>query len=324
MLEALLQALVFPGLFFSVTMAFWFEYIERKITARVQTRVGPLYAGPKGLLQPVYDFLKLLGKEELIPRNADPLLFQLAPVIAVTIPVFGMTYIPVASTSMPLSFQGDVLLVLLLLALSAFTIALAGYSATTPYTSLGVGRLLIQYSMYESVFALCIAAAAVQASALSLEGIVTYQALHGPLALYQPIGFAVALIALLAKLEKRPFDLPHAKQEIAAGWQTEFSGRSLAYLRLYSDLSMTWGISLVTTFYLGGPLGPGYPELGPVAGFLWFGLKALLVSIAITLVSASSGRIRAVGLARRFWGRLFPLTLIQLVLAFLLRWFVCW
>ncbi len=320
MLEVIFQALVFPGLLFTVAMAFWFEYIERKVTARVQSRVGPLYTGPRGLLQPVIDFLKLLGKEELEPRGADKLLFHLAPVLAVTIPIFGMAYVPVASTSMPLNFQGDVLLVFLLLALSTLTIAIAGYSAITPYTSLGVGRLLIQYSMYESVFALCLAAVAVQTSSVSLEGIVSYQAEHAPLAIYQPIGFVVSLIALLAKLEKRPFDLPHAKQEIAAGWLTEFSGRSLAYMRLYSDLSMTWGISLVTVFYLGGPLGPGYPALGPLAGFFWFGLKALLVSVVITLVSASSARVRVVGLAKRFWGRLFSLALLQLLLVFLLRW----
>lgn len=322
MLEALFQALVFPGLLFAVAMAFWFEYIERKVTARVQRRVGPLTAGPWGLLQPLYDFLKLLGKEVVAPRQAESLLYHLAPVVAVTIPIFGMAYIPVASVSTPLNFKGDLLLVLLLLALSALTVALAGYSAVTPYTFVGVGRLLIQYTMYEGIFALCVAAVALQASALSLGEVVSYQAAHGPMLVYQPIGFAVSLVALLAKLEKRPFDLPHAKQEIVAGWLTEFSGRSLAYLRLYSDLSMTWGVSLVTTLYLGGPLGPGYGELGPLAGFLWFGVKALLVSILVTVISASSGRVRVVGLAKWFWGRLFPLAVVQLVLAFLVRWLV--
>lgn len=322
LLEAIFQCLVFPGLLFSVAMAFWFEFIERKVTARVQARVGPLYTGPRGLLQPLVDFLKLLIKEEIVPRNCDELIYHLAPILAVTVPLFGMCYIPVVTASMPLSFQGDILLVLLLLALAALTIALTGYAATTPYTSVGVGRLLLQYTMYESIFALSLASVALQASTISFAGILEYQANHGPMVIYQPIGFIVALIALLAKLEKRPFDLPHAKQEVVAGWMTEYSGRSLAYLRLYSDLSMTWGISLLTVFYLGGPLGPFYETLGPIAGFCWFGLKALILSLIITIISASSGRIRVAGLARIFWGRLYPLILLQIFLSLILRWFI--
>ncbi|ABL78472.1 complex I subunit 1/NuoH family protein [Thermofilum pendens] len=320
MLDIVLGVLVFPGLLFTVAMGFWFEYLERKVTARIQRRVGPLYAGPHGLLQPVYDFFKLLLKEEIVPGWTDVFTFRVAPILAVTIPVFGMCVLPVASTKGLLSFEGDFALVFLLLALGVLTLSLTGYSVLSPYTAIGVGRLLVQYSMYEGVFLLSLASAALQAKTMSFEGILAYQESHGFLGLYQPVSLAAALVALLAKLEKRPFDLPHAKQEVVAGWMTELSGRGLAFMRLYEDLSMVWGIALIVVVFLGGPLGPGYKELGALAGFAWFALKSLIVALAVILVSATTSRVRVYGLAEVFWKRVYPLVLLQLVVAFLLGW----
>ncbi|MEM4789982.1 MAG: complex I subunit 1 family protein [Thermofilum sp.] len=314
-----LYSLVFPGVLFTAAMAFWFEYIDRKVTALVQRRVGPQATGPGGLLQPLYDFLKLLGKEELVSEKADKVALRVGPVLAVTLPIYGMLYIPIVSTDPPLGFSGDLLLIFLLLAFSALSVALVGYAALSPYTVLGVGRFIAQYAMYEAVFMLCLVSAALQASTLSVSGLVTYQAARGWLALYQPIGFVAALLSLLAKLEKKPFDLPHAKQEIVAGWATELSGRSLAFMRLYEDLSMTWGIALLATVYLGGPLGPGFPELGPLAGFAWFGLKTFTLSVLVALISASMARVRVYGLVKTFWERTLLLVLLQIGLAWLLR-----
>jgi NADH-quinone oxidoreductase subunit H len=320
MLLELFYSLVFPGVIFTAAMAFWFEYLERKVTAWVQRRVGPLLSGPRGLLQPLYDFLKLLGKEELLPRTTDPAVLAPALLLAVTVPIYGMLYVPIISTTPPLGFEGDILLVLLLLAISALSISLVGYAALSPYTVVGVGRFIAQYTMYEAVFMFCIAAAAIQASSLSMSGLISYQQAKGWLVLYQPVGFVAAFTSLLAKLEKKPFDLPHAKQEIVAGWMTELSGRSLAFARVYEDLSMTWGIALLAAIYLGGPLGPGFPDVSPLLGFAWFGLKALLLSILIALVSATLVRIRVYGLPRIFWRGIYPLVLLQVALAWLLRW----
>uniref|UniRef100_A0A7C1CET8 NADH-quinone oxidoreductase subunit H n=1 Tax=Thermofilum adornatum TaxID=1365176 RepID=A0A7C1CET8_9CREN len=320
LLDEVFTVLVFPGFIFSVVMAFWFEYLERKITARVQKRVGPLITGPRGLLQPFIDVVKLLCKEEIVPRGTDIFAFRIAPVLAVTIPVFGMCFIPIISWKTPLSFQADFLLVFLLLALSLLNVALTGYSVLSPYTSMGVGRLLVQYSMYEGIFLLSLISAMIQTQTISFEGLLRYQSMKGPLILYQPISFVCALLALLAKLEKRPFDLPHAKQEIVAGWETELSGRGLAFIRLYTDLSMVWGISLLVIVFLGGPLGPGFDSLMPVAGFTWFAIKALGLTILLTVISASTGRIRVYGLANIFWERLYPLLLVQLLISYFLRW----
>ena len=322
MLLELFYSLVFPGLIFTAAMAFWFEYLERKVTAWVQRRVGPQFTGPGGLLQPLYDFLKLLGKEELLPRTIDTAVLTPSLLLAVTVPIYGMLYVPTVSTAPPLGFEGDVLLVLLLLAISALSVSLVGYAALSPYTVIGVGRFVAQYTMYETVFMFCIAAAAIQASSLSISGLISYQQSKGWLALYQPIGFVAAFTSLLAKLEKKPFDLPHAKQEIVAGWMTELSGRSLAFARIYETLSMTWGIALLAVIYLGGPLGPGFPDVSPLLGFAWFGAKTLALSIFITLVSATLVRVRVYGLPRIFWRGVYPLVLLQTVLAWLMRWLV--
>lgn len=316
----LLYPLVFPGIVFTAAMAFWFEYIERKVTARVQRRVGPQFTGPAGLFQPLYDFLKLLGKEELLNQGGDKVALRVAPVLAVTFPIYGMLFIPIVSEKPPLGFDGDLLLIILLLAFSALSTVLVGYAALSPYTLIGVGRFVTQYAMYEAIFMLCIVSAALQASTLNMQGLLAYQAKNGWLAIYQPLGFTAATISLLAKLEKRPFDLPHAKQEVVAGWLTELSGRNLAYMRLYEDLSMTWGIALLAAVYLGGPLGPGFPLLGPLAGFLWFGLKTLLMSVLISLISASAARVRVYGLVQTFWEIVFPLVILQVGLAWVLRW----
>lgn len=316
----LLYPVLFPGIVFTAAMALWFEYIERKVTALVQRRIGPQLTGPGGLFQPLYDFLKLLGKEELVVERADTIALRAGLVLAVTLPIYGMLYIPVISVNPPLSFEGDIPLIFLLLAFSAIAVALIGYAALSPYTLLGVGRFVTQYAMYEIVFMLCIVSAVLQTSTLSVSGLIAYQAAKGWLVLYQPLGFAAALLSLLAKLEKKPFDLPHAKQEIVAGWTTELSGRNLAYVRLYEDLSMTWGIALLATVYLGGPLGIGFPELSPLAGFAWFGLKTFLLSAVVALISASMARLQVYGLARTFWERILPLVLLQMSLAWLLRW----
>lgn len=320
-IDVLFTSLVFPGLLFSVAMAFWFQYLERKIVARIQRRIGPLYTGPHGLYQPLYDFLKMLFKEEIIPENTDKLYYRIAPILVVAIPIYGMALIPIICYKCTLSFEGDFLFTLFLFSLSVFTTAIAGYAVYSPYSSVGVGRLIVQYSIYESFLALSLAIAALQTSIIDFSGLLQYQSIHGPLVFYQPIGFVVAIIALIAKLEKPPFDLPHAKQEIVAGWMTEYSGRGLAFLKLSKDLSMVWGIALISTVYLGGPLGPLFPEAGLV-GLLWFAIKCLAISLVIIFVRAVSGRTRVYGLAERLWTRVIPLVVLQFIIAVLVRWYM--
>ena len=317
--EILFNVLVFPGVLFSCAMALWFEWLERKITARVQRRVGPKYTGPNGLLQPLYDVIKLLLKEEIVTEDADRLFLHLAPILAVTIPAYGMLFIPITSISTMFNFRGDIFLILFLLSLSVFSTALAGFAVYSPYTIVGVGRLIVQYSIYESLFALSISLIAFQVGSFSIADIINFEARNGPLAIYQPLGFLVGILALLAKLEKPPFDVPHAKQEIVAGWLTEYSGRGYAYLDMYKNLSMVFGVSLITVLYFGGPLGPLFGKFMGLLGFLYFGLKALLISILMILISSVAVRVRVYGLADRLWFKCIVLLFIQAILAFYWR-----
>lgn len=318
----LFVTLVFPGLLFTVAMGFLFEYIERKLAARVQKRVGPLYAGPGGLLQPLYDFVKLLSKEELPPEGVDKIYYRLAPILAAAVPIYGMTFIPVSSFRFTLEFPYDYVFTLFLFSFAVFATAAAGYAVFSPYTSIGVGRLVVQYSLYESFFALTLALAALQTGAYSFQGLIEYQAAHGPLAIYQPLGLVAAAIALLAKLEKTPFDLPHAKQEIVAGWMTEYSGRGLALLKLSKDMSAVWGSALIAAVYLGGPLGPLYTAYGGLVDAVWFLVKMVAVYSVIVVASALAGRVRVAGLAEKLWGRVVPLILAQFLIVLALRWVV--
>ncbi|MEM1619423.1 MAG: complex I subunit 1 family protein [Fervidicoccaceae archaeon] len=315
-LEALLRTLVFPGLLFATIFALFLQWVERKSVARIQWRIGPKFTGPRGLLQPLYDFLKLLTKREIVPEGADPLLFRLAPAISLGVPVFGLALLPLSGIKSPLGFEGDFVLMLFVLSFGAFAMALAGFAVLSPYTSVGVGRHVLQYSVYEALLSIALILAALQAKALSMEGVLSYQAQHGPLLIYQPLGFVAALLALMAKLEKQPFDLPEAKQEIVGGWLTEYSGRGLAFLKLYKDLMLFFGASLMAVAYLGGPLGPGH-DAAPIIGTAYFLLKVLLISLLIFVVRGIAARIRVLALGEYFWVRLAPLLLAQAALVLL-------
>jgi len=313
--EAIVRAILFPGLVFASAFGLFLEWVERRAVARMQWRIGPKFTGKWGLLQPLYDILKLLYKREVVPEAADPLIFRLAPALSLGVPVFGLAIMPYAGPKSPLGFEGDLVLVLLALSFGAFVTALAGYAALTPYTTVGVGRHVVQYSVYESLMSIAIVLAAIQAGTISLSGLVEYQAAKGPLILYQPLGFVVAVLALMAKLEKQPFDLPEAKQEIVAGWLTEYSGRGLAFFRLYKDVMLLFGASIIAVAYLGGPLGPGYAASPALAAF-YFLLKVIAVSMVIFIIRAMAARIRVLGLGEYFWVRLAPLLIIQALVAY--------
>ncbi len=319
---AVFAALVFPGLLFTFLMGLFFEYVERKLVARVQRRIGPLYAGPGGVLQPLYDFVKLLVKEELPPEGVDRLYYWLAPLLAAAAPAYGMAFIPVSSFRLSIDTPYDYVFTLFLFSFAVFATAAAGYAVYSPYTAMGVGRLVVQYSVYEAIFASTLALASLQTGATSFRGLIEYQALHGPLALYQPLGLAAAVVALLAKLEKTPFDLPHAKQEIVAGWMTEYSGRGLAFLHIAKDMSAVWGSALIVAVYLGGPLGPLYGALGGLVDAAWFVAKMVAVYAAVAFISSLAGRVRVRGLAEKIWGALLPLVFVQFLVVVALRWLV--
>ncbi|MCL4517876.1 MAG: NADH-quinone oxidoreductase subunit H [Thaumarchaeota archaeon] len=317
----LVEILLFPGLTFFVWLAFVFDWLDRKTAARMQGRIGPLLAGPHGILQPVADFFKLTAKEEIVPQFADKLVFEWGPPLFFAAPAIGSIFIPVTGLNAIVSDPFDLLLILFVLAFSTLMAALLGYASSGRYSTIAMGRLVIQYTGFEVPLIISIVTPAILARSLSVSGIVAAQS-HYWYILLAPISFAVFIIAALAELEKAPFDIPSAKTEIVAGWMTEFSGRSLAYVKLTKNLSYVFLSALAASLFLGGPSGPVLtptPVLQSVLFLIYFLVKLFVVGFVIFALRTALARVRIEQATKIFWTILTPLSLLQMGLVILLR-----
>jgi NADH-quinone oxidoreductase subunit H len=313
LLLEVLQAIIFPGVLFVIGMGFLFDWLDRKTAARMQGRIGPKITGPSGILQPTADFLKLLFKEEIIPSHADKVVFLFAPVLYFLAPLLSMLFIPIIAPTSLAGFDYDLLAILFFLAYAALVVAILSYSSASSFTTIASGRLVLQYVSYEIPMVLAIITAAIFSRSLSVEGIVAAQSGLWNIVV-MPFAFAVYIIALMAELEKPPFDIPSAKTEIVAGWLTEFSGHSLAFLKLTKELGYVFGSALAVSLFLGGPLGPdlniGIPMW--VLYFAYFMIKLLAVGFLIFVLKTALARIKIAQATELFWKILTPLSLAQL------------
>lgn len=315
------EILVFPGLTFFVWIAFVFEWLERKTAARMQGRYGPVVAGPFGILQPVADFFKLTLKEEIVPEFADRFVFLFGPPLFFAAPAIGTIFIPILGPQSIVNNDYDLLFVLFILAFSALMVAMLGYAAAGRYATIAIGRLVLQYTSYEVPLIVSVITPAVLAKSLSIDGIVAAQEQYWFL-LLAPLSFVVFIIAALAELEKPPFDIPSAKTEIVAGWMTEFSGRSLGYIKLTKNLSYAFLSALAVSLFLGGPLGPivtSLPLLQNALYFVYFAVKLFAVGFLIFAIRTMLARVKIGQAARFFWTIITPLSLLQLGVIMILR-----
>lgn len=312
MIAEILQAIIFPGVLFTIAMGFLFDWLDRKTAARMQGRIGPKITGPSGILQPLADFLKLLFKEEIIPSHADRVIFLLAPALYFLAPLLSMLFIPIIGPTPLAGFEFDLLAILFLLAYAAFVVAILSYSSASSFTTIATGRLVLQYVSYEIPLVLAIITAALYSRSLSVEGIVASQSKLWNI-LVMPFAFGVYIIALMAELEKPPFDIPSAKTEIVAGWLTEFSGRALSFLKLTKEVSYVFGSALAVSLFLGGGLGPGIAAVpSPVLYFVYFMVKLLLVGFLIFVLKTALARIKIGQATELFWKILTPVSLAQI------------
>jgi NADH-quinone oxidoreductase subunit H len=314
------QLLIFPGLTFFVWIAFIFEWLERKTAARMQGRLGPVVAGPAGILQPVADFFKLTYKEEIIPEFADKFVFEYGPPLFFSAPAVGLVFIPVAGLSSILSFNYDLLFILFILAFSAFMASILGFSSSGRFSTIAIGRLVLQYTSYEIPLILSVVTIGVLARDLSVEGIVAAQS-HVWFIFLAPAAFAVFIISSMAELEKPPFDIPSAKTEIVGGWMTEFSGRALAYIKLTKNLSYVLLSALAVSLFLGGPSGPVLLSgIGQSILYLvYFLVKLFAIGFLIFVLKTGLGRIRIEQATSIFWIILTPVSLLQLAVIVAIR-----
>ena len=315
----ILEAIIFPGVFFTIGMGFVFDWLDRKTAARMQGRIGPKITGPSGIFQPIADFLKLLFKEEIIPSHADKVIFLFAPALYFLAPLLSMLFIPIIALAPTAGFDFDLLVILFLLAFAAFVVAVLSYSSASSFTTIATGRLVLQYVSYEIPLVLAIVTAAIYSRSLSVEGIVGSQT--GLWNVFvMPFAFGVYVIALMAELEKPPFDIPSAKTEIVAGWLTEFSGRALAFLKLTKEVGYVFGSALAVSLFLGGPLGPqmGATIPAPFQYFIYFMVKLLAVGFLIFVLKTALARVKIAQATELFWKVLTPVSLAQLAFVLVL------
>jgi len=306
--------LIFPGFTFLFFFTMFCDWIERKIEARMQNRMGPTFTGPAGILQPFADVVKLLTKEDIVPRGAKKTIFRLAPILSFSIIVFALSFLPIdGSAVIPnSSFAGDLIFVMALITIANFFLFLSGWASANPYGDIGATRVLTQFLGYDIPLILLALAPAFLAGSLTISAIAAGQYL--PFILLAPWAFVLFVITLQAELEKDPFDIPHAESEVVGGLETEFCGGKLAFLRLTRDTQIVFGAALVVELFLGGPYGPVF--FGPAAFwyFLWFVLKLLAVVVITEYVTCLFARLRIDQVLTTNWKVLLPLSVLSLTL----------
>jgi len=311
MLSALVNILIFPGLIFLSAVSLFAEYFDRKLHARLQNRVGPPW------FQPLADFIKLLGKEEIIPGEADRSMFKLAPIFALAASITAFLYIPLWGPQALASFHGDLIVVLYLLTVPTLTFFLGGWYSRSLFSSIGAVRSITQLFAYEIPLFVSLLAPALLAGTWSLSEMAVYYQAHPFFWLFNLVGFGVAVIALLGKLERVPFDSPEAETEIVAGSFTEYGGRMLAYFRMAIDIETVVGASLLAAVFL--PFGFG---LAPAFGFVLYLLKVFFVVAIMTVLRTVFARLRIDQMIVFCWQYVAPVAFLQILFNLVMKGFV--
>jgi NADH-quinone oxidoreductase subunit H len=300
-------------------------YFERKLAALLQQRLGPYRVGPKGLLQPLADIIKLMFKEELRPAAADPWLFALAPILSATA-AFAVVPFGAATTFFglldePMLLQvADVNVAILVLfavaSMGVYGIVLAGWSSNSKYSLIGGLRSSAQMISYELSYGLALASVLLLANSLSLTEIVNGQsgAWGGVIPRWylflQPVGFLIFMIAGVAETNRAPFDFPEAEQELVAGYHTEYSSMSFAMFFLAEYINMVTVAAVATDLFLGGWHGPFLPEsLG------WIGVlvKVFAIRVFYIWMRWTRPRYRYDPLMAFGWKVLLPVAVVNLL-----------
>ncbi|PSO51382.1 MAG: NADH-quinone oxidoreductase subunit NuoH [Cyanobacteria bacterium SW_9_44_58] len=309
-------------------------WLERKIAAAVQQRVGPEYAGPLGVLQPVTDGIKLVFKEDITPAKSDTLLFTLGPILVV-VPVF-LSYliVPFGQNLIITDLGMGIFVWIALSSITPIGLLMAGYASNNKYSLIGGLRAAAQSISYEIPLALSVLAVVMMSNSLSTIDIVEQQAGYGILGWNvwrQPVGFLIFWLAALAECERLPFDLPEAEEELVAGYQTEYSGMKFALFYLSSYVNLVLSALLFAVLYLGGwefpiPLSQMADWFGVSPNNPWLQVLTASLGITMTLLKAyflvfiaillrwTVPRVRIDQLLDLGWKFLLPVSLVNLLL----------
>lgn len=305
----------------ALTIGFaYVTWFERRVLARFQVRIGPNRAGKFGLLQPVADALKLIFKEELVPEKADKLIFIIAPVITMIpaliitgvvpwgppITLFGHTFTLSVS-----NINLGALYILTVTSISIYGITLAGWSSNNKYATMGGLRATAQMISYELALGLSFVGPILLAGSMSVTEIVESQK-NVWYILYQPLGVLIYMCAATAEINRSPFDMPEAEQELTAGYHTEYSGMKFALFFMAEYIKMI-AISMIgASLFLGGFQGP-FLDQAPWLGPIYLFVKVVILLFILVWVRATLPRFRYDRLMAFGWKILFPLALLNVM-----------
>jgi NADH-quinone oxidoreductase subunit H len=301
-IHPLIALLFFPGGLFVFMIGFAFEYLDRKLIARFQNRIGPRW------FQPLADAIKLLAKEEIIPSGVNPALFIALPIVALASALCSALYIPMAGFAPSYHFKGGLIVTLYMLSVLTLCTGLAGANVANRFSIIGATRTLTQLFSYEAPFLLSLLGPAIAAGSWDIQDILTYTQSNTWMIITQPVGFVIALIGLMGKLELPPFDAPEAETEIVSGALTEYSGRGYAVFRLGRNVELVIGLTLVASFYLGGLVNP-----------LQFIVKTLALLFIVAGLQSLFARLRIDQTVGLWWRAGALIALLQLLVLIILK-----
>jgi NADH-quinone oxidoreductase subunit H len=319
-IESIVIILIIIGGFAYLTL------FERRTLARVQIRIGPNRAGPQGILQPIADGIKLIFKEELIPNKADKFVFLLAPIITVIPALVLLAVIPFGpditlfGRTITLGLAGEVnvgvLYIMAIASVAVYGIALAGWSSNNKYALMGGIRSAAQMVSYELVLGLAFVGPILLANSMSMDKIVDAQ---NPIwyILLQPVGFLLFFVASIAEVNRAPFDMPEAEQELTAGYHAEYSGMKFALFFMAEYGKMIVVSFIAATLFLGGYLGPFLDTL-PWLGPIYLLIKVVVLLFIMVWFRATFPRIRYDRLMAFGWKILLPVALLNVVVTAIL------
>lgn len=305
---SLFHIFVFPGFLFLSLVSLVFEYVDRKLYARLQNRVGPPW------YQPLADIVKLVSKESIVPANADHFVFKAIPVFAMAATYTAFLYIPITGTQSLYPFESDLIVVLYFLTIPTLTFFLAGWFSTSLYAEIGSIRAMTQFFSYEVPLYMALLGPALLAGSWSISGITAFYQANPLLTLVNIPGLFVTLIATQGKLERAPFDIPDAETEIVGGTFTEYSGKLLAMFRMTVDSELVVMAALISAIFF-----PFYIPGSALLGLLVFLVKVFVVVILLTIMRAVLARVRIDQMVSFCWKVLAPVSLAQILIDLIVK-----
>jgi NADH-quinone oxidoreductase subunit H len=332
LLIAILKAIAFILLF--LTVAAILTYVERRISAFIQDRLGPNRVGPFGLFQPVADLIKILFKEEIIPANADKTLHTIAPIISLFVASSIIAVLPIGEKIVIGGKEiklivADVnigfLYILALSSMGVYGITLSGWSSNNKYSLLGALRASAQMISYELSLGLSLVGVVLVSGSIKIDEIIKSQANVWNI-FYQPVGFIIFLVSAFAETNRLPFDLPEAEPELVAGYHTEYSGMKFGAFYLAEYTNVITASLLTTAFFLGGWYFPFIdiysglnPNIAAILQIIVFFAKAGIIIFLFMLVRWTLPRFRYDQLMRLGWQVLLPLALLNVLVTGLVK-----